>query len=557
MRIKKTAHSALLIAVYLVASTGWLRAADNFLPEKSKFTASEARVPLRDGKRLAADVYLPKSAAGALPTILVQTPYTKQASRAAFLDPNSPRKHPLAASSDYAIVITDWRGRGASAEALTPTSVPGGTEDGVDTLEWVVAQAWCDGKVGTWGPSALGRVQYMTARAHHPRHLCAVPFVMPLNLTYDIYFPGGALWEEFVNVLKRLGWDRRAELLANPVYNDTWRELERTVYVKPSEMQIPMLIYGGWYDIYTDSVIETYQAIKAGGGKRAQQHSRLVMGPWIHGGTEPAVQGELVFENAADYGGKRALEFLDYWLRGAKNEESDRPLITYYQMGVNEWRTSASWPPAGARDVAYHLAPDKSLQAAPTPAADGSFSIKADPANPVPTVGGHLLDPSLGRGPMDQSKKVETRDDVVVFSTDVLEQPLAVAGRPRVEVHVATDGPDTDFTALLSDVYPDGRSILIGEGIRRLRFREGRDQEAFAESGKVYKIEIDLPNTAITFNKGHRARLILASSSFPHWAVNPNDGGNLYDGHQGRVANNTIHLGAARDSRLILPVVEK
>jgi predicted acyl esterase len=292
----------------LVGFAAWVASASALeLPEKSNFTGSEAWVPLRDGKRLAADVYLPKSAQGPAPTILIQTPYLKSASRGSFADPEGGRNHALAGTRDYAIVITDWRGRGASIEALTPESTPGGTEDGFDTIEWIVAQPWCNGKVGTWGPSALGRVQYMTARGHHPNHVCAVPFVMPLNLNYDCYFPGGALWEEFVGVLRRLGWDRRSWLVENPVNGEFWRELERTTFTQPSEMQIPMLIYGGWFDIYADGVIETFQAIRAEGGEKARSHSRLMMGPRIHAATEPVEQGELAFENAAFYGARRAV----------------------------------------------------------------------------------------------------------------------------------------------------------------------------------------------------------------------------------------------------------
>ena len=542
------------LAVCIAIAVSHVSAAENFLPEGSRFTGTETTIPMRDGKHLAADVYLPKSATGPVATVLIQTPYNKNGTREGFKVTDGQRSFALYPIRDCAIVITDWRGRAGSTDALTPESVAGGSEDGFDTIEWIIAQPWCNGKIGTWGPSALARVQFMTARAHHPNHVCAVPFVMPLNLDYDIYFPGGALWDEYVRVLTSIGFDRRAWLLANPVYNEVWKEFERTTFVKPSDIQIPMFIQGGWYDSYTDGVLRAYQAIKAGGGERAREHSRLLMGPWTHA-NENATQGELVFENAAHHGAEQAVDFLEYWLLGEENGEEDRPSVTYYQMGADAWRASETWPPAESRDVAFHLTHDKALDRANAATEEGEFTFKTDPANPVPRVGGRLDDGSRGRGPRDQSVEVETHDDVVIFSTPILDADLAIAGNPRVVIHVSTDGPDTDFTALLTDVHPDGRSFAITEGIQRLRFREGTDREVFAEPGKVYEIEIELQDTAITFKQGHRARLILASSSHPFWAVNPNDGKAMYDGHAGRVAANTIHVGPAHDSRIILPVV--
>lgn len=536
-------------------------AAENFLPEESRFTGVEVRIPMRDGKYLAADVYVPKSpratkSEGAattvespMPAILIQTPYDKNSMRGAFRGAGG--NHPFY-RLECAIVTTDWRGRAGSADALTSISVPGGSEDGFDTIAWIVAQPWCDGKVGTWGGSALARVQYMTAKANHPNHVCGAPSIMPLNLNYDIYFPGGAMWEAYVDVLGRIGFERRSWLVANPINGPFWREQERTVFVKPADVRIPMLVYGGWFDTYTDGVIEAYEAIRAGGGPKAREHTRLLMGPWTHA-NEGSEQGQLKFENAAGVGGQRSAAFFSHYLRGEGKEETAR--VTYYQMGANEWRTSDCWPPQSSRDQAYHLQVDKSLS--PTAGVDAAaFTFQADPANPVPKVGGRIFQRASGRGPFDQRDKVESRADVLVFSTSVMEQDLAVAGQPRAVVHVSTDGPDADFVAILTDVYPDGRSMAITEGILRLRFREGADHERWAKPGQVYGIEIKLQNTAITFLKGHRARLILTSSSHPYWATNLNDGGPMYDMHVGRIASNTIHVGGQHDSRLMLPVID-
>jgi len=526
----------------------------SFLTEEARFTGFEVSVPMRDGKALAGDVYVPKASPGPLPVILIQTPYDKKRMRAAFADPDGSPSGPLFADTHYIYVITDWRGRAASADAMAPGAVPGGTEDGFDTLEWVASQPWCNGRIGTWGVSALARVQYMTMRSPNPHHLCAVPGMMPLNLTYEIYFPGGALWQEFVDTLGRIGFDAARLIKSNPVKNAMWRAAEKT-FVEPAELTIPMLIYGGWYDVYTDAVIETYRRIRAEGGPEARAQSRLVMGPWEHGGSEPVEQGELEFESAAHYANTQADLFFDACLRdqGSVLTEGEDP-VTYFQMGAGEWRHAKDWPPAGYLPTPFYLGQEGGLSPAGSTDAAAPLVFVYDPADPVPTVGGHILDQSIGRGPRDQHPRVETRDDVLVFSTPVLERDLDVAGRPLLELEVSTDRPDTDFTAILTDVYPDGRSILIGEGIQRLRFRDGFEAESPAAPGEVYRITIPLQNTAITFLAGHRVRVLVSSSNDPHYARNLNDGGPMYGGGEGQKARNTVYVGGENSSRLLLPV---
>ena len=188
----------LLVALSLAATA---RAGDSFLPASAPFDATEMRIPMRDGAELAADVYLPRSeaTAGPWPVVLIQTPYDKSGVRPWFQGEGRWGERSLFTDTAYAFVVTDWRGRSASAAAARPGRVvPGGADDGYDTVEWIATQPWSNGKIGTWGPSALGAAQFRTASARPPHLVCAVPVVMPLNLTYDIYFPGGALWEEFV-----------------------------------------------------------------------------------------------------------------------------------------------------------------------------------------------------------------------------------------------------------------------------------------------------------------------------------------------------------------------
>lgn len=524
------------------------------IPSSASFNGSTVLVPMRDGRSLSADVFLPKSG-GKHPVLLIQTPYDKNLVRPWFAGEGRWGSDSLFTDPNYAFVITDWRGKFASSGALTQGTQANLSQDGYDTCAWIAKQEWCDGKIATWGPSALGRVQYETARANPPNLVCAVPMVMPLNLDHDIYFPGGALWEEFLSMIGRLGFGTQLynQVTARAVKDDTWKVVERT-FVRPEEFQVPMLFIGGWYDIYTDGVLNAFAAVRAGGGTRARGNSKLVMGPWLHN-TDQLKNGQLDFPKARLYGMKRARGFIDYWVRGVANGfDATEPSISYYQMGVDEWRATSIWPPTGTRDRKYYLHPDRSLSTSAPQRAPAAASFRYDPASPVPTIGGHVLDPALKGGPQDQREKVESRGDVLVFSTPALTSDLPVTGKIKIALHVSSDRLDTDFTAIVTDVYPDGRSMLVTEGIRRMRFRNTTSREELMNPREIYAVTIELTNTAITFLKGHRVRVIISSSNYPKYALNLNDGGPMYKKGNGLVATNTVYADATHPSALVLPV---
>lgn len=518
------------------------------------FNGSTVSISMRDGRSLAADVFLPKSG-GRHPVVLIQTPYNKALVRPWFAGEGRWGSDSLFTDPNYAFVISDWRGKFASAGALDSGTQANLSQDGYDTCAWIARQEWCNGRIATWGPSALGRVQYETARASPPNLVCAVPMVMPLNLDYDIYFPGGALWEEFLSMLGRLGFGSQLynQVTARAVKDDSWRVIART-FVKPEEIQVPMLFIGGWYDIYTDGVLSAFEAVRVGGGPKARAHSKLVIGPWLHN-TDQLTNGQLDFPKARLRGMQKARGFLDYWAREIANGfDVKEPSITYYQMGVDEWRSTGVWPPAGVRDRKYYLHADRSLSTAAPQRASAPAAFRYDPGNPAPTIGGHVLDPALKGGPQDQRERVESRNDVLVFSTSLLESDLAVTGKIKLKLHVSSDRLDTDFTAVVTDVYPDGRSMLVTEGIRRMRFRNTTSREELMTPGEVYAVTIELTNTAITFRKGHRVRVIISSSNYPKYAVNPNDGGPMYKKEKGLVAANSVYADAKHPSALVLPV---
>ena len=530
-------------------------AQQSFLSPSAAFIGRVVQIPMRDGQSLTADVYLPKGG-GKYPVVLIQTPYNKDPMRPSWLGEGRWGANSLFTDANYAFVVVDWRGKFASRNAQLPDKQPNTGEDGFDAIAWIVKQDWSNGKVATWGLSALGRVQYETARENPPNLVCAVPIVMPLDLDYDIYFPGGALWEEFALMLGRIGFGTaiRDNLAARPVKNEAWQALAAS-FIKGEDFRIPMLFIGGWFDIYTDGVISGFEAVRAKGTEKARAHSRLIMGPWVHG-IDQLKNGQLEFPAAHYFGMKKTRAFIDYWVRDVSNgfDKREAP-ITYFQMGANVWRTSESWPPKDSREQAFYLSSDKSLSTQ-TPKADVTpLTFRYDPANPAPTVGGHVLTPELQPGPADQREKVESRSDVLVFSTPVLDKDLAITGKVKVKLFVSSDRSDTDFTAVLTDVYPDGRSISITEGIRRIRLRNSPTKEELMKPGEVYLVTIELTSTALTFLKGHRVRVIVSSSNYPKYALNLNDGGPMYRKGVGLVATNTVHVDRQRPSALVLPVV--
>jgi putative CocE/NonD family hydrolase len=285
------------------------------------------------------------------------------------------------------------------------------------------------------------------------------------------------------------------------------------------------------------------------------------MGPWTHGGWRKGTkQGELTYpENAAkppknvDDG-----RWFEYWLKGVDNGIMKEPAVAYYVMGDtsdsnapgNQWRTADGWPPP-AKETPYYLRKDGRLHAELPAPDEPPQSYQYDPKNPVPTVGGNNL--NMPAGPFDQ-RHVENRPDVLLFTTPVLEQPLEVTGRIKVILWASSSAKDTDFTAKLTDVYPDGRSMLVLDGIIRARHRDSMEREDFVEPGKIYRFEIDLWSTSLIFNKGHRVRVAVSSSNFPRFDANPNTGKQSWEEQNPIAATNTVYHDAEHPSHILLPV---
>lgn len=511
-------------------------------------TFDDISIQMRDGEFLSADVYIP-SGVDSCQVILIQTPYNKD---------NFENGLPLGIGSNlngqpYGFVVVDWRGFYGSSGADLSNFVRG--EDGYDIIQWITEQIWHLDRVGTWGPSALGKVQYDTAKEQHPNHTCAVPLVAHPQFSYQDYFYGGVLEESRLNTLDALGYGLSPIVLSNPYYSPTWQFAENASWY-PSQIVIPTLQIGGWYDHNINQMMEWYEATRNLSAASVQDEQWLLIGPWSHGGTGTAyvgstIQGELTYPNAAGVNDDMALDFFDYYLLDQANNWQNTDLITYYEVGANNWKTSnASTINEALSDVLY-LNPSGLLN---TTTNSGSSTFTADPSNPSPTIGGQTLALGLDQGPYDQIT-LASRNDVITFETGVLYADATITGRAVANLFVSANQADCDISIRMVDVYPDNRNMLINDGVQRMRFRNGYTQadEVFMTSGQVYPISVTLPFTHYTWKAGHRIKIYISANNSERWNVNLQDGGTMYQAGTGNIADITIHHDNAYPSNITLP----
>ncbi len=515
----------------------------------------ERMIPMRDGLFLAADCHMfDTTGAVQYPVILIQTPYNRLLYRLGL---------PMGfgtnlAACPYAFVIVDWRGFYGSAAAAI--AQPNRGEDGYDVIEWISQQPWSNGKVGTWGPSALGRVQYMTAREQHPSHICAAPLVAAPQFSYLEYFPGGVMRTEYVEQLDNLGYGLSPILLANPHYNNLWLYSESNTFY-PSEIEIPLLMIAGWYDHNIQVMLEFFEGLQSQAPLSVRDKHKMLIGPWAHGGFGTAQvgtgqQGELYFPEAAGWSDSLALNFFDFYLRNISNNWENEPVIHYFMPGPMTWHGTNQWPAHQYSEVTLYMHDDGSLRST-APLTSNTFrNYLYDPADPSPTVGSMTLRQDLLQGPYDQSPLVESRNDIVVFSTEELSQSVTVEGRIKIILNVSSDRIDTDFAVRLTDVYPDQRSIILRDDIMRARFREGYtvNDTVFMQAGQVYEIEINLYDIAHTFLPGHKIRINVSSSNYPRFDNNLNNGGAMYVAGDTLIASNIIWCSSQYPSHASFPM---
>ena len=508
-------------------------------------------VEMRDGVKLATDVFLPQGD-GPWPVMLLRTPYNK----------DGLAEHAAEATvMGYAWVAQDMRGRFASEGENLPFIADGGGDvlkDGYDTCEWITQQSWCDGNIGTLGASALGITQNLMAPTQPPGLRCQYISVATTSLYDQAAYQGCALRQSQVQGwLTESQFDPQALELykANPCYNDFWVQFDMSTVV--GKVTAPAIHEGGWFDTFCQGTIDGYVLRQSLGGVGARGQQRLIMGPWTHSIGVREV-GEVVFpENAAIPPGNWRDRWFAYWLQGQDTGLLAEPSVLYYAMGAldeegapgNEWRPAGDWP-VPCTEIPLYLAADGALSW-DVPAA-GSTEYICDPADPVVTRGGRNL--VLEAGVLDQ-REVEAREDVLVFTTPTLDQPLNITGRVKCVLYISSDTVDTDAAVRLCDVYPDGRSMLIADGILRLGFRNFKSLREPLTPGQVYAIKVDLWSTSMIFNAGHSLRLSVSGSNFPRWDLNPGTGEVWAEECDYVVQHDTLYCGGDFASALILPVV--
>jgi uncharacterized protein len=555
-----------LILVLIVLIALPLAAINKPVPQISEYNVA---VPMRDGVRLRANVFRPGEPAR-YPAILLRTPYGKG-------DAITPAYQSFV-NHGYVVVVQDVRGRYRSGGTFEPINQEIG--DGDDTLNWIARQPWSDGGVGMYGGSYLGIAQWKAAMTQNPHLKAIFPYVSGDDDYRDRYYStGGAmkighrlLWfaenmraprflpPDFKSYVSALPV-RAADLAATGHRLDAWR----TVANHPSydafwkatsvrehlrDIHIPVYSVGGWYDNYVESDLDAFSI-----HHKHNPDDRIMIGPWAH-----------VFSatfSKTDFGKDalvplrpEQLRWFDRWLKNGAAPEPAHP-VRLFVMGVNQWRDEDEWPLARARDVKYYLGPGGQLGNKPD-AHSAPDTFVYDPRNPVPTMGGPVCcDPKVFPwGPLDQ-RPVEKRRDVLVYSTSPLASAIEVTGPVKVVLRVASSALDTDFTAKLVDVFPDGTARNLTDGILRMRYRDSLENPKLMTPGEVYKVTIDAGVTSNAFLAGHRIRVEISSSNFPRFDRNPNTGGLVADasGKDTRPAKQTVYHEQERYSYALLPVV--
>jgi hypothetical protein len=509
-------------------------------------------IPMRDGKKLAADIYLP-STPGQYPVILVQTPYNRLYYRI-----SQPLGLGSMAGTPYALVVVDWRGYYGSASAMVANADRG--KDGYDVVEWIATKSWSNGKIGTWGPSALGKIQFQTAKENPPHLVCAAPLVAGPQFNYWEYYPGGVYRTEYVQQLDNLGFGLATTLLNNPLYNTTWQYAE-AINFYPQSMNVPLFMVGGWYDHNVEVMMQMFNGVQTSSPLAVRSKHKLMMGPWAHGGFGTAQvgtcsQGELTYNEACGWSDSLALRFFDFYLRDLSNGWESEPVVQYFQMGENTWQQTATWPPTGMLPIKLFFNDNNSLTPTLPTSTTASANITYDPHNPSPTIGGSTLRNDLLQGPYNQAPLVESRNDILIYTTPILTQNTVLKGSGRVHLFVSSNRPDTDFGFRLTDVYPDGRSMLLVDNIQRMRFRNGYHaaDTASMQNGQIYEIDIPIHDLANTFLAGHRIRIDITSSNYPRFDNNLNNGGKMYSTGDTLTALNKVYLNNSHASFIELPL---
>jgi len=558
-----------------------------------------ATMKTRDDVTLRADIYRP-AGEGEYPVLLQRTPYNKE---------NTAEFARKAAARGYMVVVQDVRGRYTSEGDWYPFKYE--TQDGFDTVEWAATLPHANGRVGMFGGSYVGATQMLAAIGHPPHLVGICPVVTASNYHENWTYQGGAFeqWfnESWTSALAQDTFSRAIkqgtnalvgssvlplkqyplfnlqtgpgspgftrtlapyflDWLDHPGYDGYWQRW--SIEEQYELIHVPALTVAAWYDIFLGGSLKNYMGMKARAGtEEARNGQRLLVTIGGHSGGGRKI-GAVDFGPAAEEYDENAvtLEWYDYLLQGKQNRFAAGKPVRIFVMGKNKWRDEEAWPLERARQVHYYLhssgransVSGKGWLSTTAPKNEAADKYLYDPANPTPTVGGPLCcdGAHLPPGPRDQAE-VEARGDVLVYSTPSLEEDLEVTGPVKLDLYAKSSAVDTDFTAKLVDVAPDGFAQNITEGIVRARYRESRTAAKGMTPGTVYRFKIDLWATSNVFLKGHRIRVEVSSSNFPRFDRNLNTGKSAAASATTLKATNTVLHDAAHPSALLLPVASR
>ena len=580
-------------------------------------------VPARDGVMLATDVYRP-AGPGPFPVLFERTPYDKSAPSRSERSAAVPRPRSRAevaayfVGHGYAVVYQDCRGRYHSGGYFTKYLSE--AEDGCDTLARLQRQPWCNGRVGTFGLSyaahtqaALGcldppglAAQFLDCGGFSNAYRSGIRHGGAFDLKQATWAYRNALADardpaakaalaaqDIAAWFRRMPWhkgdspvsaapeyeDYLFEQWSHGVFDDYWKQ--PGIYAEgfyDTYADVPIVHLSGWYDPYARTAMENYVGLSQAKRSRMQ----LILGPWTHGDRSLSHAGEVEFGPAAPVDDNLAKDFFelrrrwfDRWIEGLANGVDEEPAVRVFVMGGGSgrrnregrldhggrWRSGVEWPLPQTRWTRLYLHTDRSLAATP-PAGSGALDYAFDPRDPAPTVGGAISsgEPVMHAGAFDQTAAAR-RSDVLVFATPPLADELEVTGPITVRLWIASDAPDTDFTAKLIDVYPpsadfpQGFAMNLTEGLLRVRYRDSWERPAPMVPSEVYEIAIELFPVANLFCRGHRLRLDVSSSNFPHFDVNPNSGEPEGAWQHPHIARNRVFVAAARPSHVLLPII--
>jgi predicted acyl esterase len=513
-------------------------------------------IPMRDGKKLSAYLYVPPDK-GPWPAAFEQ--------RYADLRGAGTRKAAARiAAAGYVVAMVNFRGTCQSEGTWVGYRALGWGElrDGFDTCEWLAKQPWCTGKVGTFGSSQGGFAQNFLAVGRPPHLACQYMVDTGLSLFQEGYRIGGLTRPERFKAMDKVCRDPAdnrklmEEWVRHPTYDDYWKAEDCSLHF--DKMDVPCFTIGSWYDFMNQGSIASFRGRQHQGGPNSRGRQQLAIGPWLHGRLNKTNKvGDLVYPvNATWPEEEHMVRWFDHWLKGKDTGVEKDPAVRYYVMGAvgeegapgNVWREAADWPPASTPTPLYLRADGKLSTSVPTVEAS-STSYKSDPLRPM-EIPGTAFPGAKDARPFEKQAEVRT------FTTETLAKPVEWTGRVRAELFVSSTARDTDFLVRVSDVYPDGRSILIVDYPLRARYREGFDREVFMEPGKVYKVAYDVGWLSQVFNAGHRVRVTVASTGAPLYEPNPQTGKPLTIEfpRDAVAATNTIHHDRTHASRILAPV---